>query len=301
MRPGRLAWAIAAVAFMTSPAHAEARPSGELTVEAPKKVSPREMEALVSRFARSVSEPSRLGQLSRWTVRPCPRVLGLEAAGFSAFVEARITSVAEAARAPTRPKCRAANIFVLFTDQPQQLVDAVARKRALMLGFHFASQTRELTRFQGPVQAWYVTASGAREHATARLDEEFEPAQGGLAGLSRLQGGRAGSRLTSGFVSHFEAVMVVVDRTRVSGQPIGRVADQIAVRSLARSRPAEGCQPLATILDSLKPDCPASAALEGLSSADAAYIKALYSADPTDYQQRGEIVRQMNRELEPPR
>ena len=260
-----------------------------LTVTAPKKLSPPEMEALASKFARSLGQPSRLGQVSRWMTQPCPQAIGLPDA-FDRYVEARITAIAgEVGAPPAKAACRANNIFVLFTDKPQQVVDAVEQRRAWLLGFHYAAQTRRLTRFEGPIQAWYATATGGRAPVTAELDEEFR----------QMPGGAVGSRISEGLASHIVAVLVVVDSSRVGGQSIGRIAEEIALLSLARAPGQDDCHALPTILDARKEACPQSAALDVLSDADRAYLKALYAADPTllpSFQQ-GAITLGVKREI----
>jgi len=220
---------------------------------------------------------------------PCPRVLGLPAA-FNGAVEARIRRIAGEVGAPRAPPCRASNVFVLVTDQPQQLLDAVDRKRPRMLGFHYAAQTERLTTFKGPIQAWYVTATGGRYQSTAVLDEEF----------IQTPGGRAGSRLSAGVTSRFEAVLIIVDVTQVAGQPIGKIAEGVAMLSLARSPVTEKCRELATILDALRADCASSADLDGLSTADKAYLVGLYQSDAEllRSRQKSTVARSVRRQLE---
>jgi hypothetical protein len=253
------------------PTHPPAHTVAPLTVTAPNKPDPKEVEALAYRFVRALSEPSRMGQLSRWMTPPCAKAMGLPDA-FDAFVVARIASLADEVGAPKAPSpCRTNDVLVVFTTEPQKLLDFIGRRRSELLGFHYAAQTKRLTTFRGPVQAWYVTATVAgRVHY---IDEEFQP----------MPGGGAGSRLSAGLASAFEAVLVIVDASKIAGQPIGRIADDVAMLTLARSPVSQACRDLPTILDALKPDCASSAEIDGLTGSDLAYLKGPYSADPTQF------------------
>lgn len=279
------------------PVHAQPPPSGPerppaktvepLTVTAPNKLTPQEAEALATRFVRALSEPSRLGQLSRWTMRPCSKVMGLPDE-FDGFIRTRIDTLADEVGAPkATAACGQNNVLVVFTTEPQKLVDFISRRRSELLGFHYAAQTKRLTTFKGPIQAWYVTATVAGY--THYLDEEFSP----------MPGGGAGSRLSAGLSSALDAVLIIVDSGKVAGQPIGRIADDVAMLTLARSPVSRGCRELPTILDALKPDCAPSASLETLADADRAYLKGLYSADPRQFVQlqKSEIASSVAREL----
>ncbi|MET0272997.1 MAG: hypothetical protein ABW360_08405 [Phenylobacterium sp.] len=278
----RLAGALVALSCLVASAHAnaqappqaaEARRAPPATVDplivtAPVKPTAKELDRLASAFTRALSEPGRSGQLSRWMTTPCPRVLGLPG-DLNAIVEARIRRIASEVGAPGSPPCGANNLFVLATDQPQKLVDAIQRQRPRMLGFHYAAQTKRLTTFKGPVQAWYVTATGRRDESTAVIDEAS----------IQMPGGSAGSRLSAGITSRFEAVLIVVDAARVPDQSIDRLADAIAMLGLARAPMTDGCRDLATILDALE-DCESSVGLNGLSAADHAYLVGLYGSNP---------------------
>lgn len=242
-----------------------------LTVMAPKDLTPKEMEALATRFVRALSEPGRLGQLSRWMTPLCPKAIGLPDA-FDAFITARIQAVADDVGAPKAASpCKANNVLIVFTTKPQLLLDAISRKRAELLGFHYAAQTKRLSAFHGPAQAWYVTATVA--DGVHYLDTEF----------SQMPGGTPGSRLSASLASAFDAVLVIIDTAAIAGQPVGKIADDAAMLTLARSPGAKGCRELPTILDAMRGDCAPSAAVDGLTSSDLAYLKGLYSADPKQF------------------
>jgi hypothetical protein len=278
-----------ALLALAGPAGAQAPPPKTvepLTVSPSLKMTPKEADALANRFVHALSEPSRIGQLSRWQMRPCAKTIGLPDE-FNDFVTARIEALAAEIGAPAAPDCKANNILVVFTTEPQKLLDFIARRRNELLGFHYAAQTRRLATFKGPVQAWYVTATVGANGDTY-LDDAFAP----------MTGGSPGSRLTAEISSVFDAVLVVVDTGKVAGQPIGRIADDVALHALARSPAPTACRGLPTILDALRPDCPASAELEAATDADRAYLKGLYATNPRAFQQQAGVAGAVSRQLQ---
>ncbi len=293
LRPLILALALAATAAAAQSQTAPPARTADPLVVTPRKpaLTPKEADALARAFVHALSEPSRLGQLSRWRVRPCAKVLGLPDA-FDEFVSARIDAVAQAAGAPAAPPCKTNNILVVFTPEPQALMDFIAKRRTELLGFHYAAQTRRLAAFHGPVQGWYVTATVGADGASY-IDDAF----------AQMPGGVPGSRLSAGLSSEFDAVLVVVDSAKVAGQPIGRIADDVALHALARSPAQAGCRDLPTILDAVTPTCAASADLEGLTDADRAYLKGLYGTNPRAIEQlqQAGVAARVSRGLQTPK
>ena len=69
--------------------------------------------------------------------------------------------------------------------------------------------------------------------------------------------------------------------------------------TLAHSLPGKTCSELPTIVDLLNPACSGGAEPVGLTPYDRAYLKALYSVEPTEFlaAQRSEIGTRILREL----
>ena len=89
------------------------------------------------------------------------------------------------------------------------------------------------------------------------------------------------SRLTSCLKSALQHVLVVVDTGEVRGQPLGVVADYIAMLTLTQPQSRGDCAVLPSVLDLFNQGCAAGAAA-GLSRADAAYLTAFYKANLQD-------------------
>lgn len=227
---------------------------------------------MVSRFVESHGAPgpgSRAHQLSRWKIAVCPQTGGLSPQ-FNAFVSARVVEVASAVAAPASkdPACDP-NLLIIFTTQPQKLLDNIRKDHPQMLGFHYAAQVKRLATFTRPIQAWHLTATRDFQGGVHR-DFEFQ----------RPMSGQAGSRLTARISSEFVGALVVVDTTRIAGQRIGAVADQVAMLSLARPSPQATCTELPSILDALNDACQSSLGVDAITPYDTAYLRSLYSVDP---------------------
>ena len=294
---------LAAAALAASPTRAVDPPSAtppQTTVEGLTVVRPRQPDAklpsIVFKFVQSHGATARIDQLTRWGVPPCPATAGLPES-FNAFVSKRVVELASQVGAPASrtPACKM-NLLIVFTDEPQALLDKVRRRHPALLGFHYAAQAKRLATFNRPIQAWYVTGTKSSQPSSrndtgglAQLDDPFQP----------MAGGAAGSRLTSRISSEFLAALVVVDTTKTAGQEIGAIADQVAVLSLTRAAQPRPCGELPSILDVMNPDCGADRGVAAITAYDLAYLKALYGIKPEEYAaaQQGRIVSRMVREL----
>jgi len=258
-----------------------------VTVEPPLSREAKFARAL--NFIQSHGAPARTGQLARWKDRICPLTFGLTPA-LDAFVSerVRVLGVRVGARVQKTGRCRP-NVEVLFVDRPQALMDAVARERSLLLGFHYAAATRRLATVTHPVEARYLTSSqGAGGDAT--LDVASGAPMGGgsamitgptdLTDAGSMPGGCAGSRLTQCLRSLFTNVLIVVNAPAMEGRQIGPIADYIAMLALSQARSLDACGGLPSILDLMAAACAGSAPSTWTDS-DIAYLTALYKVDLT--------------------
>ncbi|THD54200.1 hypothetical protein [Phenylobacterium sp.] len=259
-----------------------------VTVEAPKP-EPEKLAEKVNRFVMGHSVPGRTDHISRWAKPVCPQTFGL-APEMNTFVSARVRAVAASVGAPDQRPGAACetNVLIIFSTDPQGLMDDVRNHHSRMLGFHYFAQAKRLATVSRPIQAWYMTGTEGK-HQEPELDDEFLP----------MPGGAAGSRLSDGLTSRFVAVLVVIDSGKVADHEIGAVADDAAMLTLMHVPPAKGCSELPTILDLLNPTCPASDDPPGLTPYDLGFLKGLYSTEPTDFlsAQRSEIGSRILREM----
>jgi hypothetical protein len=159
-----------------------------------------------------------------------------------------------------------------------------------------------LTIFDHPIKAWYATRT--RSYAVmgaSALGSAGTPilgSHGSIAGsdagtpgaalpmgqspldstFDSVVGGSVG-RLQTGLRSEFANVLILIDSNQVSQYSLGAIADYIAMLALTRAS-LGGCNELPSIIDLLSPDCGARPPPQGITAADNAYLKALYSFNP---------------------
>lgn len=248
----------------------------------------------IQQFVQSHAKPSTLiGQIGRWREKVCPAVTGLQGAA-AEFVAHRIQDVARGVGAPsaTSGKKCAVNIEVLFTGQPQALLDQIAAMYPPLLGYYRRSELKQVTTFDHPVQAWYMTGTRSLD---AGLPDQ--PPSGpvssdilaiintGLTPDSAYSDGSLGlgasgnpeSRLSKGLRSEFMHVLIIVDSKAVARYSLRSVADYLALLALTRIGSQDSCSGLSSILTLFDVGCGQPPA--ALTSADTAYLKALYGAD----------------------
>ena len=271
---------------------APANTVGGVTVTAPQKPDP--LVDRTTEFVRQRLPTSRFEQYARFRDPICVKVQGLPGQ-FDAFVAKRIVEVATEVHAPVaKAETCKPNVNVIFSAQPQALLKDIGRRREDLLGFHFMAQMKGLTTFSRPIQAWYLTQTSDMTGRTT-LDvrqtggvDVMDIVQGGAdlgggeaAGGSFGPHGRAGSRLSVEMSSELALSLIIADAGKVSGQPIGAVADYIAVLALSRWQGLERCSGLSTILNLMAQDCgedPPQAA----TSSDLALLTSLYAVDPRE-------------------
>ena len=280
------AWLAGTAAMaQTAPAPTTVAP---VTVQA-APTSPKTVEKQTKSFVLSFAAPtSKLDQLARWHDPICVTVTGLIPEQ-ATEVKARIEDVAKAVGRSARGAGCPANIEIVFTDQPQRMLDNVAAHREEILGYYHRHETKALKTVSRPIQAWYVTASesgggnGAaglafsvgsagsllqQMHARVVDDPENPPPTG-----------CGDSHFTVCLRSEFDNILVVVDNGRVKDRSLGLVSDYVVMLALSQPRSLDGCNVLPSVID-LFATCPDRDTPDGLTPADAAYLTALYASEP---------------------
>ncbi len=260
-----------------------------VTVTAPRPPTQQELAGdSVSKFiAAHGANAVVTGQLARWREGICPVTSGLSP-GFNAFVSARILAVAAAVGAPSAvDRCRH-NVQILFTTDPQKILDEVAQHRPALLGFQYSRQTQKLASFGQPIQGWYVTAT--RNDTGLEVTDNPMPVRQGSSPISSsspahwLESGTsppgdAGSRLSTGLTSLIAHALILVDTKKVAGYPIGAVSDYLAMMVLTQTRASDECGRLPSILDLMASHCDASDKPDAMTAGDLAFLRALYAID----------------------
>ena len=269
----------ASAAGLAQPASPPAAPGAppttvhQLTVIAPPK--PKLIEKQTYTFVKgyAAAPNPEVDQIGRWHDPVCVKVLGLPQADQAAVIKARIESVARAVGLPAaRAGCRA-NVEIVFSDEPQRIMDIVARLREVLLGYYHLHDRDRLKQVTHPIQSWYVTET---EGDPFGLGPKIvvDDANG------RSANGCAGSRIaTECLESKFKNVFIVADNKALEGKDVGLVADYMVMLALSQPSSLEGCNALPSVIELFaKSACPGRDA-DGLTPADAAYLTALYAAD----------------------
>jgi hypothetical protein len=264
-------WLIAGAALAqpaptgSSPAKPQPPDVGEVVVQGHEPMTPKSFADAVGKFVHDEGRPGPLGQISRWAKPVCPVAEGLTPA-LDDFVAKRIEDVATRVGVPGQGDCQdGADVLVVFTTEPDQLMADVRNHHETLLGFHYVGETRSLAAFEPPMKSWYVTMTVAPGFTNV------DSANG------RLLPNYGASHFPPPMKSELVFVLVVVDSNLLEGQAIGPVADKIAMLALSKPATRDGCSSLPSIMDLLDPKCPSGASAEGLSTYDEAYLKALYA------------------------
>jgi len=311
-RPDRPLWLAVCLGLLAlaGPALAQSGPAttvGGVTVTAkPAPPPPPKNQSAYDRalnFVTSHGRPSKIGQLARWETPVCPVTIGLSAEQ-NGLVSYRVGQVANLAGLPPPRKRRCdANVEIVFTAEPQKLLDAVADKRNDYLGFHYASQRAALQKVTHPIQAWYLTATRGGISAGPGADAGYGVGGPELdVGLGSTPGGCLGSHFTECLRSEFVNVLIVVDGNRMDDFKIDQVADYVALLALSQARVEVVCDSLPSVLDIMGPPCGDRPVPEGLTKSDQVFLKGLYHADPSAllWLQRDQIADKLTEPPPPP-
>ena len=295
---------LAALALSATAAQAHAPPAAEpptpastvsgVTVTAPEKANP--LVNPESQFVRSHLPEGQSDQLPRFRDAICVSVIGLPPE-FGAFVAKRVTDMAEKVRAPVAKAANCApNVHVIFTPQPQAQLDDIARRRDILIGFHFTAQTKLITTVDRPIEAWYVTRT--RDTTGNSWIEIANPCHASPPGTPSgpcgdRPMGRPGSRLGNDMSAEVVHSLIIADANKVAGEKIDAVADYIAVLALAKWQGLERCNAIPTILNLMADGC--ADPPEAATPADLALLTGLYAVDPRELgsQQRASIAERM--------
>jgi len=274
----------------------------EVTVIAQRLKGHRALERAVSTFVTSHSTPAvRTNQIGRGHEPVCPLVTGLQPPARD-FVTREILDVARGVGAPMTPvgkKCDV-TVEIVFTLEPQGLLDRIAKTFKPLLGFYPVSQVKQVTTFNRPIQAWYETGTRSMDLQIPTLEgfgpprndpsEESKPGNGEFPIFSGAQvdsdvtamgaqpAGVLGSFLGHQVRSEFIHVLIIADSAQLAGYSMHSIADYLAMLSLARMEQLDQCAPLPSITDLLASGC-ATPVADSLTAADRAYLMGLYSAD----------------------
>jgi hypothetical protein len=304
LAPALSFWLPAPTYAAVSQSAESSEPLQEVTVSAQRVLDEKALSHAVTSFVESHAEAgTRINQIGRWYDKVCPVVSGLQPRA-SDFVTREVLEMARGVGAPTKAegkKCDV-NVEIVFTRQPQALLDHVAKSYRVLLGYFPKAQAGQVTTFNGPIQAWYETATRSENYTPGAF------ADGTISPLAQLDSdqtqigwqptGSADSLLGRGQVSEFAHVFIIVDSSRVETYSMHSIADYVAMLSLTHVSQLDKCAPLSSITDLLANGC-SEPAIE-MTAADRAYLKGLYAANLNKYIniERGDVHARMMEQIQ---
>jgi len=243
------------------------------------------------------------GKVARWHGGVCPGVTGLPAS-WNATVTARVREVASQVGAPVAAKDCRPNIDIVFTKNPQTLLDGVRAAKSWLLGYHDLAQEKKLATVSHALQAWYMTQT-VDAQGGIYTDDKLHPEGVSLGGVYFPNAHVeywSGNHLGDERRSELMHVLVVVDLAKVDGIRFSAVTDYVALLSLAQTAAFEVCQPVVSIANLTAPQCDAKLKTGTISGNDLAYLRALYRIDLNDslIEQQGKIAYEMKKSLATP-
>ena len=152
--------------------------------------------------------------------------------------------------------------------------------RILAVAASVGAPVQDLEKIARPIQGWYITNThGAYGGASIDEAEPLLPLEKDKLAQGKHPMGLAGSRLSRGVSSGIVNVVIVADPHKMVGQPIGAIADYIAVLALTQAFSVEHCGTLPSIMDMMLPSCRENEKVTSVTAGDLAFLRALYKAD----------------------
>ncbi len=238
------------------------------------------------RFARSITQLSASGLVSRWAVPPCPLVAGLTAAQNKA-VERRLRAAASEAGTPQPTKDCKPNLTVIFADEPKAFI--VKARAARKIAFPGASPLA-IERIQNsaePFRIWRQIEDVPSYGATSQ-DE------GGTTAFY----GAPGSLIRQTHASGILSATIIADKSLISRREmkLTTLSSYLCVVALSSIDPSAKISGFPSILN-IANEKPSE--ISELTAWDRAYLKALYSSAKgfSGQVEFGHLARQMSANL----
>lgn len=306
--------------------------AGSAVAQAPAQtdsviVSGTKEEQAVTRFVEASVTPTRMtGKTARWETPICPAMQGIKPEDAEAMLKRLKQNAAEAGVRVSGKKNCDANIEIIFTDYPQDVMDQVKTDQPDLLGYFDSNEERDrLAIVKRPIQAWYRTATqDLRGQTFVDASRTTDSGQGLTAVLPcantsqnkqlttyngmqvfsgvgictrqityAIKANTPGFALQDGLRSQFDHISIVVDSEKVAKMKADAVTDYVSMVALAQLSSLETCQALPSITNMLVAGCAESA--ETLTVNDLGYLRGVYRSNPTltAQTQKNEIGRRM--------
>lgn len=258
-----------------------------VTVEAERN---RELlERRVNAFVSSITMAPYQQSLARWKKETpiCPQVAGLPY-NDGDFILSRFSQIAADAGATLAPNYCGANLRILVSSVPDELIAELSKRSPWMFGKAGGAKIREFLHSSAPVRVWYNTTL---------FDENGRPCKLALEDIPYCEQSAQSAQIRLSSMRDLTSVIVLVDARQIKDISMGQLAAYISMIGLAEIRMNAKLDGAPTILH-LFSDFANAPAL-GVSKWDKAYLKALYSTEHDDTTQLLAVKAEMLKELAP--
>lgn len=261
-------------------------------------VTAQRTEDIVRAFVADLSVSVRgSDQLARWDRSICPGISGLKPQYARPVLDRIAQRAYEIGLDVGTPGCKA-NVLILVTPNADEVTKKIVDSNRDVLGWHAqrgqVSQgrdgLREFIASDAPVRWWHVASVTSNDGVRVGDTHTGEASAVVVDGASRIH------RPTR---VDFGGAFIVVDANRISGLPLGALADYLAMVGLAQLTPETDTAAYPSILNIFNGVAGGPPAHVTLTDWDMSYLRGLYAAkrDLTADSQRGDIVNSMVRSL----
>lgn len=245
----------------------------------------------VKKFVSGITQVPFEDSLAQWQkeIPICFAIAGLTR-DYGEFTLNRLSQLADAAGAPLASDNCKPNFYVIATSVPDELIAAWSDRNPAMFGNAGGLKIRRFLDGSTPIRVWYNAILYNGDDGTPCFPTSIPEFQG-------VPQCHAGGHIRFGAVRDLSSVIVLIDTRRTKGITFDQLAAYVAMVGLAEIRADAKVDDAPTILRLFSDSAHAPA--EGLSTWDAAYLKALYHTSHSDRTQFLDVGKSMLEEIVP--
>ena len=257
-------------------------PPPEVTAEAARTAIERRVDAFVHAITRNPGL-SDDDSLVRWNTPICLLVAGLTAEEVKIMSD-RLTQIASSAGAPlARAPCHP-NFIIVATSEPDRVLDAWHARDSRLFGDATPAQIRQFRENSEarPIRVWYNIDTGRK---SGMRNGHFIPSN------TRAES----SVFAANTVFDFFSIFAIIDTDRTEHSTLQQLADYVAMTGLTNVDLDADLGSAPSILRLFA--SPGENQASGLSSWDAAFLKALYQSNQTSRTRRFDITERVTHDI----
>jgi hypothetical protein len=245
------------------------------------------LEHRVEAFVRAMSKNPEGGQgdsLVRWSTPICPLVVGLPAADTKTVSE-RLARISASVGAPFGLAPCKSNFVIIATAEPDKVLEAWYARDKRLFGEATPAQIHQFldSSASRPVRVWYNIDAGRK---SGTHNGHFVPSN------QRAES----SAFVGNTVCDFFSVFAIIDTHRTDRTALEALADYVSLLGLTNINADAALEGAPSILHLFA--APGEERPTGLSSWDAAFLRAVYQSNQTSRTRRFDIAERMIHDLE---